>query len=120
MTSEFRYKGDYKNGVKEGQGQFWWTSGPYAGDKYIGGFFKDRRHGRGQYVYGDNNAVFDGEWFEGHQHGEGQIKFANGNILRGSWTEGKRNGNFLFINPNGDQYSATFEAGTRLANWQKL
>ena len=28
-----RYKGDYVNGVKEGRGQFWWTSGPYAGDK---------------------------------------------------------------------------------------
>ena len=28
-----RYKGDYVNGVKEGRGQFWWTSGTYAGDK---------------------------------------------------------------------------------------
>ena len=35
--------------VQEGQGQFWWTVGPHAGDKYVGQFRGDQRHGLGEY-----------------------------------------------------------------------
>ena len=28
------------SGVKEGFGQFWWTAGDHAGDKYVGQFHK--------------------------------------------------------------------------------
>ena len=57
----YRYKGDYVNGTKEGQGQFWWTSGPHAGDKYIGEFHEDRRHGHGHYFYA-GGEIFAGQW----------------------------------------------------------
>ena len=43
-----RFKGDYVDGVKQGFGQFWWTSGRHAGDKYVGQFQADKRHGYGQ------------------------------------------------------------------------
>ena len=37
-----RYKGDYLNGIKQGKGIFWWTTGPHAGERYEGDFMHDR------------------------------------------------------------------------------
>ena len=60
-------------GVKQGFGQFWWTTGKHKGDKYIGQFNQDQRHGYGQYIFENDNA-YDGNWVEGRQHGQGMIR----------------------------------------------
>ena len=39
-----------------------------AGDKYVGQFHADRRHGHGVYFY-SNGEIFDGQWAAGHQDG---------------------------------------------------
>ena len=57
-------------GVKQGFGQFWWTSGRHAGDKYVGQFQADRRHGYGQYSFANGN-VYDGNWVGGLQQVRG-------------------------------------------------
>ena len=111
-----RYKGDYVNGVKEGRGQFWWTTGRYANDKYVGQFHLDRRHGHGVYFY-SNGEIFDGQWATGHQEGPGQILFSNGNVMEGIWSEGRRHGDFKFLYPNGDEFSAHFIRGERTTQW---
>ena len=58
------------DGVKQGFGQFWWTSGQHAGDKYVGQFQADRRHGYGQYSFANGN-VYDGNWVAGLQQVRG-------------------------------------------------
>merc|ERR1711974_543007 len=86
-----RYKGDYVDGIKEGQGIFWWTSGPHAGERYEGEFRHDRRNGVGVYWFA-NGDVFEGHWINGKRHGQGQMMFeSDGNILNGTWFEGLRN-----------------------------
>ena len=67
-----RFKGDYVDGVKQGFGQFWWTSGRHAGDKYVGQFRADRRHGYGQYSFANGN-VYDGNWVGALQQARWQI-----------------------------------------------
>ena len=61
------------DGVKQGFGQFWWTSGRHAGDKYVGQFRADRRHGYGQYSFANGN-VYDGNWVGALQQARWQIQ----------------------------------------------
>lgn len=49
--------------------------------------------------------------------GPGQILFSNGNVLEGSWSEGRRMGAFKFRYPNGDEFTASFQAGERISDW---
>ena len=67
-TSGNRYKGQYRAGrkvapslplVQEGFGQFWWTVGRHAGEKYVGGFVAEKREGQGSYYF-RNGDVFTG------------------------------------------------------------
>ena len=77
-TSGNRYKGQYVSGRKvlpssqpplciphnqEGFGQFWWTQGSSAGEKYIGQFLAERREGRGSYFF-RNGDVYTGKLIE--------------------------------------------------------
>ena len=114
-----RYKGDYLNGIKEGEGVFWWTSGPHAGDKYIGFFQEDRRHGHGHYIY-SGGEIFAGEWEAGHQHGSGRIMYPNGNLLEGTWKNGKRDGTFYFTFQNGEKFKGRFANNARVGSWTKV
>ena len=47
---------------QEGFGQFWWTQGRNAGEKYIGQFLAEKREGRGSYFF-RNGDVFTGVCF---------------------------------------------------------
>jgi hypothetical protein len=44
---------------EEGFGQFWWTEGRHAGEKYVGQFAADTRAGKGSYYFA-NGDVFTG------------------------------------------------------------
>ena len=57
--------------MKEGFGQFWWTVGPHAGDKYVGQFSRNKRNGYGQYFFANGN-IYDGNWSDGKQDGQGK------------------------------------------------
>ena len=45
------------------------------------------------------------------------MQYSNGNLLEGRWEVGKRSGTFLFTFPNGQRYTAEYEAGQRLGDW---
>ena len=85
-----RFKGDYVDGVKQGFGQFWWTSGRHAGDKYVGQFRADKRHGYGQYSFANGN-VYDGNWVNSMQ----QAGLFNGSFVG---VISDRGGNFVNVN----------------------
>ena len=104
---------------QEGYGQFWWTEGPSRGDKYIGFFMSDQRHGEGSYYFA-NGDVFTGGWRAGQQHGPGYQTFPNGNILDGSWHNGQRHGVFIFVFPNGARYQTVFQRGERRGAWHQI
>ncbi len=138
--------GDYLKGVKQGFGQFWWTTGPHAGDKYLGQFKSDRRHGfatwhfqhlfcllvffityllpnrktrYGQYIF-SNGDMYEGNWRRGKQDGQGMVRYSNGNLFEGTWNFGLREGVFIFTFPNGERYQALFKDGDRHGPWTKM
>ena len=104
---------------KEGAGQFWWTDGPNAGDKYVGEFAQDERTGHGVYYF-RNGDIFAGRWQSGRQAGPGRILYRNGNHMAGRWENGRRTGVFLFTFPTGEQYEGLFVGGTRTSGWERV
>jgi len=40
----------------------------------VGQFVKDRREGYGQYTFGATEDVYEGNWDQGKQHGQGLIR----------------------------------------------
>ena len=52
------------------------------GEKYVGEWQDDKRHGQGTYTFADGTQ-YVGEWQDNKWHGQGTYTFANGTIERG-------------------------------------
>ena len=109
------YSGDIVNGKLEWKGDMVYKSG----DKYMGGFKNDKREWVGTYTWGDgdkyegqwkggernwkwkfysNNPtswnpahkyVFDGTYLDGKREWQATITFADGEVWKGEWKDGK-------------------------------
>jgi len=78
------YIGEYKDGVKHGQGTLNFANG----DKYIGGFKNDIFHGQGTYTW-SNGQKYLGAWKYGDFDGKGVLIYENGTIEEGTFKDGK-------------------------------
>ena len=78
------YIGEWKDGLKHGQG----TSTVADGDKYIGEF---------------KDGLF--------RHGKGTMTYLNGNEYVGGWVDGIRNGKGILTLPNGKKFVGYFNDG---------
>ena len=47
--------------------------------------------------------MYEGNWQRGKQHGQGMVRYSNGNLFTGTWTEGLRDGVFIFTFPDGER-----------------
>jgi len=131
------FVGHYKEGKRNGKGEYSWKEkdvekGKYVGDykdhkrqtatggepgiyidastggKYTGEWFENKRHGKGVYTY-PNNDVYSGEWINGMKQGRGTyIYAANGCQLIGDWMEGKFVAGECAY-PNGTRYRGKFD-----------
>ena len=98
-----RYKGSYKNGLKDGFGE--WVhpdgdnyrgkfkagikrgKGVYVfenGEKYKGYFKRDKKHGLGSYFY-SNGEIFIGEFKNNIRDGKGYVVFRGDTTKSGVW-----------------------------------
>ena len=73
---------------------FWWNNceGTYTyanGDKYVGEYKDDKKHGQGTYTYADG-AKYVGEWKDGNYHGQGTETYASGNKYVGEYKNGRK------------------------------
>ena len=67
------YQGEYFDDLKQGRGEFYWSSGGH----YVGGYFNDFKHGFGIVTWADG-SYFKGTWSRGIQNGIGIMSFFNG------------------------------------------
>lgn len=109
------YDGTWDAGQRSGQG----TCVYAAGGSYDGAWKRNKHHGQGKMTYGGQGkgpapptaapagapAVppapaaanvssrwveeFDGSWKDGLRHGEGQLRYSDGALLKATWTKGK-------------------------------
>jgi len=82
-----RYKGSYKNGLKNGHGT--WTHPD--GDNYKGKFKSGLKRGRGTYTF-ENGEEYRGYYKRDQQHGLGQYTYNNGEIFKGEFKNNIRDG----------------------------
>lgn len=80
--------GDFKEGLKHGQGQ--WT-GP-SGETYVGGYEDDMKQGSGKLAF-PNGERYEGAFTGNKFHGEGTWHGANGqDTYSGGWFRNKKDG----------------------------
>ena len=90
------------------EGSYTWTSGPHSGDKYVGGWRDDKKHGHGTYYYlADNEFKGDtyvGEYRDDKRHGYGTYTWADGDKYAGEFRDGKAHGYGTYTYASGDKY----------------
>ncbi|KAK1737727.1 phosphatidylinositol-4-phosphate 5-kinase-related protein [Skeletonema marinoi] len=85
IYSYWTYEGDWKNGMRHGEGTVKWPDG----DFYKGQWKDDSMHGQGIYKWTDGNS-YEGEWKDGKRHGKGIYKRPDGSVkYDGEWKNGK-------------------------------
>ena len=91
-----KYKGDWVEGKREGQGVMTWTNGDYSGNKYDGEWKNGKREGKGVMIYGKSHykniqygqKQYEGEWKNDNPHGKGVMYYLNGDKYDGVWNNG--------------------------------
>ncbi|MBI3714760.1 MAG: caspase family protein [Betaproteobacteria bacterium] len=129
ISKNFRYKGDFKDGKKQGRGVYEWSNG----DKFDGTFVDDKPSGSGKWDFasGDkyagevvngvivgkgvfiarNGDRFEGPFVDGKPNGKGVYRFATGDRFEGDMLAGKMSGRGVYINKDGDRLEANFNEG---------
>jgi len=86
------YRGDFHTGKKHGVG----IKVMPNGDKYVGHFSEDYRHGMGAYVWGDKTQWagdrYEGEYQRDLRHGWGVFQWGSGDRYEGPWQNDFRMG----------------------------
>ena len=78
------YVGEFKDGLKHGQGTYTWANG----DQYVGEFKDDIIYGQGTYTWA-NGAQYVGEFKDGNFHGQGTLTYSDGTKKEGIWKDDK-------------------------------
>ena len=85
------YFGQWRDDLQEGDGTF-----QKQGYKYVGQWSLGHRHGNGkEYWIGPNDALFeeyDGEFKFGQRNGLGTMKYTDGSLYDGTWSNDQRIG----------------------------
>ncbi|XP_015271544.1 PREDICTED: ankyrin repeat and MYND domain-containing protein 1 [Gekko japonicus] len=92
------YKGEFGFDLKLGYGEFVWNSG----ERYVGQFYKDHRHGKGVYFWPDGSK-FTGSFYLSHKEGYGTMEFKDGRIYQGLYKADERFGPGIESHPDDSQ-----------------
>lgn len=104
-TNDYSYKGNWVNGKKSGFG----IQEDYANHtKYEGEWKNDVFHGKGKYIWENENGVnyeeYNGEWKDGKRTGIGTYKWKDGNVYTGGFFENLLQGKGKFTWVSGNYY----------------
>ena len=82
-----RYVGEFKNGLREGKGIYYYKDGA----RYEGDYRNDQRNGRGIQYY-NTGIIYMGEFLNNKKHGKGAMYYPNGNMTLGYYMNGNATG----------------------------
>lgn len=118
------YEGEYCGGERHGEGTRTYSDGSTfsgkfdkglrtegmltsAGKDYVGTFQSDIPHGRGVLV--DADKRYDGEWERGLFHGRGTLIFRDGGSYKGSFCDGKKQGEGTRVWVSGNRFEGLWQ-----------
>lgn len=110
-----RYLGEWRDDRKHGVGTYWYKK---SGEIYSGNWVKDKRSGYGTLsiphptIENDYWKYYIGDWKYDKQHGYGICYFTNGDVYEGQWKYGKMCGWGRMIYHDGNIYEGEWENGT--------
>ena len=107
-----RYEGEFKNNKFEGKGIFYYTNGPWKGDKYVGEWKEGLAEGKGTYYFnnGPNKGdIYEGDWKKGNKEGKGVYYYNDGNKYEGEFKNDKFEGKGIYYFNNGDTYEGEWK-----------
>ncbi|KAI4983270.1 hypothetical protein ZWY2020_023762 [Hordeum vulgare] len=100
------YDGEWRTGMRHGQGKTLWPSGASYEGEYAGGYI----YGEGTYT-GQDNIVYKGRWKLNRKHGLGCQTYPNGDMFQGSWIQGEIQGHGKYTWENGNTYTGNMKNG---------
>ncbi len=98
-----RYVGQWKDGLRDGKGTFWYFEDGQFYLRYEGDFSKSKFSGYGTCTWADGD-VYTGQWKDDAMDGKGTYVFADGRRYEGQFRQSKMQGEGVFTWPNGDRY----------------
>ena len=93
-----KYTGEFKNGLKDGRGIFYYTNG----DKYEGDWKNDCREGKGVFYFKDGDK-YEGDFKKSKKDGKGIYYYKGGNRYEGELKNDKKEGKGIFYLTNGNR-----------------
>ena len=106
FSSGNKFVGEFKDNLKHGKGTFTWADGT----KYVGQYKDDLNSGQGTYTFA-NGDKYVGEYKEGLRSGQGTYTYADGNKYVGEWKNGVKSGQGTFTWASGDKYIGGYKDG---------
>ncbi|XP_061345746.1 phosphatidylinositol 4-phosphate 5-kinase 9-like isoform X2 [Gastrolobium bilobum] len=100
------YEGEWRRGMRNGNGKIRWPSGAVYEGEFSGGYI----HGTGTYI-GSDNLTYKGRWRLNLKHGLGYQVYPNGDIFEGSWMQGTPEGPGKYTWANGNGYLGNMKGG---------
>ena len=105
----YEYNGKFKNNKFNGKGTLNWKDGSY----YVGEFKDNFFNGMG-YLEGSNKHIYSGYFKNGAFNGKGEFKWIDRldeEKYKGSYSNGKKDGEGIFYFKNGDIFKGNWECG---------
>jgi hypothetical protein len=90
--------------LKHGQGVMKWEDGR----EYRGQFQFDKMHGFGTMTW-PSGARYVGQYCENRKGGIGKLSLPDGSSFEGNWYKGKRHGEILYVNAEGQAFRMEYE-----------
>ncbi|XP_047094344.1 phosphatidylinositol 4-phosphate 5-kinase 9-like [Lolium rigidum] len=101
------YEGEWRRGMRHGQGKTLWPSGATYEGEYSAGYMD----GEGTYVSPDGASSYKGQWKLNRKHGLGLQTYPSGDMYQGSWVQGQMEGHGRYTWANGNSYVGTMRNG---------
>ena len=109
FASGNKYVGEWKDDKKHGKGTYTFASG----DKYVGEWKDDTMHGKGTYTWADG-AIYRGYFIDGVRAGKGALTASHGSSYVGEFKDDKRHGKGTLTRANGTVESGIWADGKYL------
>merc|ERR1711907_370576 len=100
------YEGEYKDGMRHGQGTYKWAKMETDEE----GVSKQALDDEGKKVF---QSEYTGQYDSNLKDGEGTFNYPDGSKYQGNWRHDKRHGDGVYWFPNGDIYSGEWRFGSK-------